>query len=283
MNTSDTENEYKIYLITMDLADDFWQSIDSGCRQAVDEIGGVTYKWIGPDTHEDELQKICIEQAVNEGANAIIIAASSATGINDSLQKAAQAGVKIIFVDNAANFDCVAFLATDNELAGKIAAETMQKILKDAGIKSGTIGISVNKSNVISTALRVKGFREKFKGTEFTLDETFNMEDNPQQLKDFAKAHSDYVAFFGSNERTALALGEQIRDSGSKQIIVGFDTSDAVLALLYDGSIKATLQQDPKRMGHDGMEIAIKALKGTYTDKNANIDTGVKVLYKDKI
>ena len=282
-DASSKESEYKIYLITMDLADDFWQSIDSGCRQAVEEIGGINYKWIGPDTHEDEYQKVCIDQAVKEGANAIVMASSSLTGINDSLQKAKEAGVKIIFVDNAANFDYVAFLATDNELAGKIAAETMQKALSEAGIKSGTIGIMVNKESVISTSLRVKGFREIFEDTAFKLDDTFYMEDEPQRIKNFIKEHPDYIAFFGSNERTALAIGEQIRDSGSKQIVVGFDTSDAVLALLNEGVLYATLQQNPKRMGHDGMEIAVKALKGTYTDKNIKIDTGVNVIYKDSM
>ena len=146
----------------MDLADDFWKSIDSGCRKAVAEFGDTDYKWIAPDVNEDLPQRICIEQAVEDGAEAIILAASSPTGVNESLEKAAQAGVKIIFVDNAAEFDCVAFLATNNELAGRVAGETMKKALTEAGIKSGKIGLAVNKSNVTSTALRVEGFRKIF-------------------------------------------------------------------------------------------------------------------------
>ena len=277
------QNEYKIYLITMDLADDFWKSIDSGCRKAVSELGGIDYKWIAPDVNEDMPQRFCIEQAIDEGANAILLAASSPRGVNESLEKAAKAGVKIIYVDNAAEFDCVAFLATDNELAGMIAGETMKTALIEAKITSGTIGLMVNKDNVTSTALRVKGFRKIFEGTAFNLDDTFFMEDEPQRIKTFVSEHPEYVAFFGSNERTALALGEQIRDSKSKQIIVGFDTSDAVLTLLYDGALYATLQQKPQLMGYDGIRIAVKALKGDYAGKNVVIDTGVKVIYKDSI
>lgn len=277
------KSEYKIYLITMDLADDFWKSIDSGCRKAVAEFGGIDYKWIGPDVNEDLPQRRCIEQAVDEGADAILLAASSPAGVNESLQKAAKAGVKIIYVDNAAEFDCVAFLATDNELAGMIAGETMKTALVESRIFSGKIGLMVNKDNVTSTALRVKGFRKVFEGTDFYLDKTFFMEDDPQRIKNFVSEHPDYVAFFGSNERTALALGEQMRDSGSKQLVVGFDTSDAVLALLYDGVIYATLQQKPQVMGYDGIKIALEALKGTYSGKSGLIDTGVKVLYKNSI
>ena len=281
--TLDDKDKYKIYLITMDLADDFWKSIDSGCRKAVNELGGIDYKWIGPDVNEDAPQRRCIEQAVNDGAQAILLAASSPRGVNESLEKAARAGIKIVYVDNAAEFDCVAFLATDNELAGMIAGETMKTALIESRITSGVIGLMVNKDNVTSTARRVKGFRRVFEGTGFTLDDTFFMEDDPQRIKTFVKAHPEYVAFFGSNERTALALGEQIKESASKQIVVGFDTSDAVLALLYDGALYATLQQKPDIMGYDGIRIALEALKGNYTGKNVSIDTGVKVIYKDSI
>ena len=159
----------------------------------------------------------------------------------------------------------------------------MKTALIEARITSGTIGLMVNKDNVTSTALRVKGFRKVFEGSDFTLADTFFMEDDPQRIKTFVKEHPDYIAFFGSNERTALALGEQIKDSASKQIVIAFDTSDEVLTLLYEGAIYATLQQKPQIMGYDGIRIALEAIKGNYTEKNAVIDTGVKIIYKDSI
>ena len=219
---------------------------------------------------------VCIDQAIDEGVDALVIASSSKTGINPSLEKAAAKGVKLVFVDNPAEFEHVAFLATDNEAAGKVAGETLRKGLEQAGITEGTIALTANKDNVTSTELRIKGFRTAFEGTNF-------MEDNDQSLKDYAAAHPEYIAFFGSNERTARNIGEQMRDSGSKQMVMGFDTSDSVLTLLYDGYLYATIQQNPQRMGHDGVDIAVKALKGEYKEINARIDTGVKVLYKEEV
>ena len=282
-NETGSEKKYKIYLITMDLADDFWKTIDLGCRQAVEELGEVDYVWTGPDVNEDAPQMECIDKAVADGADAIILAASSPWGVNESIDKATKAGVKIIYVDNAAQYDCVAFLATDNELAGTIAGETLKQGLEDAGLTSGIIGVSANKDNVTSTNLRIQGFRKAFEGTEFTLDNTFFMEDNDQSLKDFAAAHPEYIAFFGSNERTARNLGEQMKASASKQIVMGFDTSDAVLTLMYEGYLYATLQQKPQLMGYEGVKIAVEALDGTYTKTNARIDTGVNVINKDSI
>ena len=282
-HTSSNEHKYKIYLITMNMMDDFWKTIDMGCKQAVNEIGGIEYKWIGPDLHEDNLQNVCIDQALDDGANAIVIASSSLTGINDSLKKADEAGVKIIYVDNAATYDGVAFLSTDNKLAGKIAAETMQKALLEAGITSGKIGTMSNKDTTVSTNLRVEGFNEQLKGTNFTVTENFYMEDDPQRIVNFVKDNPDYTAFFGSNEMTTLALGKAMKESDSKKIIIGFDTSDAVLALVNDGIVYAVMQQNPKLMGYKGIKIAIEALNGSYTEKNAKIDTGVTVIEKTNI
>ncbi len=282
-NETGDEKKYKIYLITMDLADDFWKTIDLGCRQAVEELGEVDYVWTGPDVNEDAPQMECIDKAVADGADAIILAASSPWGVNESIDKATKAGVKFIYVDNAAQYDCVAFLATDNELAGTIAGETLKQGLEDAGITSGIIGVTANKDNVTSTNLRIQGFRKAFEGTEFTLDNTFFMEDNDQSLKDFAAAHPEYIAFFGSNERTARNLGEQMKAAASKQIVMGFDTSDAVLTLMYEGYLYATLQQKPQRMGYEGVKIAVETLQGTYTKTNERIDTGVNVINKDSI
>ncbi len=275
--------KYKIYLITMDSVDDFWKSIDNGCKQAVKEIGGIDYKWIAPDQNLDAPQMECIDKAVADGANAILLASSSPRGVIPSLEKAQAKGVKIVYVDNPSEFDALAFLATDNEKAGVLAGETLKKRLEEDGVTSGTIGMCANKDNVTSTNLRNKGFRSVFEGSNFTLTEIFYMNDNDQSLKDWAASHTDYAAFFGPNERTARNIGEQMRDINAKKIIMGFDTSDSVLTLIHDGFIFATMQQKPEVMGHDGIKIAVEALEGTFTETNKRIDTGVTVIYRDSI
>lgn len=192
------------------------------------EIGNITYKWIGPDSHDDALQSACIDEAVANGANAILIAANSADGVNDSLKAAADAGCKIVYVDSAASFDCVTALATDNEKAGQTAGETMLQDLKDSGIESGTIGIMGVTQDTASCVAREKGFREAFEGTGYTLADTVYMEDDAGKV---ASAVTDgigngYVGFFGSNEGTTVAIGDALKEAGTQSNVVGFDTSD---------------------------------------------------------
>lgn len=274
---------YTVYLITMDLADSYWQSIDEGCQDAVSEFGNITYKWTGPDSHDDALQSACVDQAVSEGANAILIAANSPEGINESLKKAADAGCKIVYVDSAASFDCVSALATDNEAAGATAAESMKEALQAKGITSGTIGIMGVTTDTASCMARETGFRSAFEGTDFVLADTVYMQDDVANVKNAVTLglQNGYVGFFGTNEGTSVALGEAVKEAGAESTIVGFDTSDAMLSLVAEGIVYATMQQNPKTMGHDGLAIAIGALNGTYTETNTKTDTGVTVITKD--
>lgn len=276
-------NSYTVYLITMDLADSYWQSIDQGCQSAVSELGNITYKWIGPDSHDDALQSACIDQAVSDGADAILIAANSPEGINASLQAASEAGCKIVYVDSAASFDCVSALATDNEAAGATAAESMKEALGAKGITSGTIGVMGVTTDTSSCMARKIGFRSAFEGTDFVLADTVYMQDDVANVKNAVSLglENGYVGFFGTNEGTSVAIGEAVKEAGTESTIVGFDTSDAMLSLVSEGIVYATMQQNPKTMGHDGLAIAVGALEGTYTEINTKTDTGVTVITKD--
>ena len=278
----DSGSKYTIYLITMDQGSNYWQQIDAGCKQAVKELGGIRYRWLAPENHSDIEQAECVDKAVADGADAILVAAISPTGINESLARASAAGVKLVYVDNAATQEALATLITDNEAAGKTAARTMLKALGEAGITSGTIGLGAN-NVAMGGILRDRGFREVFAETGFTVAPTVSMNGNRQNIKNHAIEHPEYVAFFGAHEQITRAYTEQIHAIGGKQIIVGFDTSDFVLSMIKDGVIYATMQQKPKQMGYDGVGIALRALKGEYTDTNTVKDMGITVITRDKI
>jgi len=277
------DHKFTVYLITMDQGSNYWKQIDDGCRQAAKELGNIRYKWLAPANHTDAEQAECVDKAVNDRADAIIISAISPDGINASLKRASDNGTKIIYVDNGALHAGVATLITDNEVAGSMAGKTMLEALKKAGITSGIIGLGANKV-ARNGILRDKGFRDVFKGTAFTVAPTVTLDGNPENIKNMVREHPEYVGFFGANEQITRALSEAVEAEGTKQIIVGFDTSDFTLSMIKKGVIYATMQQAPKKMGYDGLMIAVQALEGKYTEPPGKvIDMGVNVITQDKI
>lgn len=276
------ENKYKVYLITMDQMDQHWVNVDAGCKKAVKELGNIEYEWLAPDVKDDAKQIECINNAVAGGAKAILLAANGPDAVTSALKEAEAAGVKIIYVDSAADYPAIQTLATDNEAAGKTAGEEMKKGLTAAGKTDGKIGIVNVNSATASCVAREKGFRSAFEGTSFELLETQYGEGDAAKSKDIAANYitSGCVGLFGANEGSTVGIGIAIEEAGETTIGVGFDKSDRILELIKGGHLLCTMAQNPDVMGYEGMKTAAKALAGEKIGET-NIDTGVSVIKKD--
>lgn len=280
-----SDKKIKVILITMDSLDQHWVSVDKGAKQAATELGNVEYKWMAPDKKDDAQQIERVNNAIADGANAIMIAANGPEAISASLEDAKTKGIKIIYVDSPAKTEGIATFATDNEAAGKTAGTEMLKALEAAGKKDGKIGIVNVNSATASTVAREKGFRSAFEGKGYTLLQTQYGEGDATKSQDIADNYitEGVVGIFGANEGSTVGAGNAIKGSGKKDIVgVGFDKSDSIFSLIKDGSLLCTMAQNPDVMGSEGMKAAVKAVKGEKIEKTA-VDTGVSILNKDSV
>ncbi len=272
---------FKIFLITMDQMDQYWAGIDKGCQKAIAELGNVDYKWTAPDVKDDAKQIEMINNAVANGANAILLAANGPDAVTSALKEAESKGVKIVYVDSPANYASVATFSTNNEAAGATAGEEMLKNLAAQGVSSGNIGIISVNTATASTVAREKGFRSALEGKGFTILETQYCDGDAAKSKDAATNFitQGVVGMFGANEGSAVGAGNAIKESGKNIIGIGFDSSDAIMSLLSSGALKATMVQNPEVMGYEGVKAAVTALTGGTIPQTA-VDTGVSVVTK---
>lgn len=189
--------------------------------------------------------------------------------------------MKIVYVDSPANVEAEATFSTDNKAAGKTAGEEMVAALTAAGITEGSIGIINVNAATDSTVQREAGFRSAFEGTAYTLLETQYGEGDAAKSQTIAENYitQGVVGIFGCNEGSTTGAGNAIKASGKTIIGVGFDKSDAILGLIEDGYLLATMAQNPDVMGAMGVEACVNALKGESLG-GAVTDTGVSVLKK---
>ena len=272
--------DYKIALITMDSIDQHWVTLNEGAQKAAKELG-VTVDFMAPNTKDDAQQIESVNNAVSGGYNAIIVAANGPDAISSALKDAQSKGVKIVYVDSPANVDAEATFSTDNFAAGTTAGKTMIDALKAAGVESGSIGIiSVNNATA-STVSRDEGFRAAFEGTGYTLLETQFCEGDAAKAQSIAENYitEGVVGVYGCNEGSTTGAGNAIKASGKSIIGVGFDKSDAIMGLINDGYLLATMAQNPDVMGYEGVKAAVDALNGNSLG-GAVTDTGVSVLTK---
>ena len=282
-DTAKGDSKQKIILITMDSIDQHWVSVDKGAKKAAEELGNVEYKWMAPDKKDDAQQIERINNAIADGAQAIMIAANGPDAIAASLEDAKSKGIKIIYVDSPAKVEATATFATDNKAAGKTAGEEMLKALEAAGKKDGKIGIVNVNSSTNSCLQREEGFREAFNGKNYELLQTQYSEGDAVKSQDIADNYitEGAVGIFGANEGSTVGVGNAIKGSGKKDIVgVGFDKSDSILSLIKDGSLLCAMAQNPDVMGYEGVKAAVKAIKGEDVG-NKTVDTGVSVINQE--
>lgn len=272
---------YKIYLITMDKEYQYWDQINQGAIKMADAIG-VNYIWDAPEKRDPYLQIEVIKRAVDDGANAILIAADDPKKISNTIEDAKARGVKIIYVDSPANEEAITTLATDNYEAGKLAGQTMLEELQKMAVNSGKLGIISVDPSKENTLLREMGFREVIEADQrFTLLDTAYKNGDPILSEAAAEAmikdNNNLVGLFGTNEGASEGVGNAIKSLNKNIVGIGFDKTDVMVALLKEGGLKAIVVQNPFTMGYLGIAEAMAALKAKDTGPSY-INTGVSIL-----
>lgn len=269
---------YKVYLITTD-KQQYWEYMNSGAAIMANAIG-VNYIWEAPEVANVNEQIQIINNAVENGANALMIAADDPKFISTVVEDAKAKGVKVIYVDSPAYEEAITTLATNNYEAGVLAGQTMISVLDNKGITNGTIGI-INITAKENSEQRDKGLRSVIqKDGRFNILDTVYTNGNVDVAQNEAtrliKENSDLVSLYGTNATTTEGVGRAIEADNNRLVGIGFDDTDNNLELLHNGSLNALLIQNPYTMGYLGMAEAVAAILGKDTGPYF-IDTGVSV------
>lgn len=107
---------FKVYLITTDKEYEYWEQVNEGAKDMAN-LAGVNYIWEAPAERNTQLQIEVVKEAVNDGADAILIAVNDPVKLTSTIEDAKARGVRIIYVDSPANVEAVVTLATNNLIA----------------------------------------------------------------------------------------------------------------------------------------------------------------------
>lgn len=276
----------KVGLITMDQMDVHWVRLQQAAQAKVDaynEAGSnIELVWMAPETKDNAQQIQKIEAAIADGVNYIIIACNDATSCNNALQEALDEGIKIIYVDAPATLEATATYATDNYAGGVQAGEYMKKVLDEAGVTEGTIGIVDAQAGVDSCENRYQGFASVFEGTDFVLGERQYSDGDNAKAQELANTliANGVVAIYGTNDGAtngaAAAVADAARD-GDTIYCVGWDKSDSNIAHVEGGELLAFMAQNPNVMGEDAIDAVVRSERGEDLAGEV-VDTGVSTV-----
>ncbi|HVV10593.1 ABC transporter substrate-binding protein [Amycolatopsis sp.] len=258
----------------------FWQSMFAGARKAGEDFG-VEVGRFGPTSETDVNDQVqLVENSISRGVNAIVLAANSESALDKVIDRARQAGIKVVTVDGTVTTRNEAFIGTNNLRAGEQAGQRLCQLVTAQGKTSGQVLLENAVAGVQALGDRAMGFRQGLAAScpQLTVwQERFDNNDintAANQVNDALGAVPDLAGIFAANNMSGNGAARAIKDTGRAATlpVVAFDSDPQENAALADGSIDALVVQNPYFFGYQGVAEAIAASTGAKVP--VNLDPG---------
>src|SRR6266481_5564797 len=290
IQTAPAAEKPTIPIIVKDTTSGFWQIVLAGARKAGQDLG-VNVAELGAQSESDINGQISIlKNAVASNPVAVVIAPTQFAPLGKPIDEAAKT-IKIIGIDSAADSKALtSFLTTDNEQAGRIAADVLAEAIKRTYADAeGDVALITSLPGIASLDQRAKGFKEQIAAKYGALDIVAEKVGDGKAttgsriMMDLIAEHPELRGVFASNLVMTQGAVEAVAENktnktGDKINLVGFDSDDKLVKSLQNGTIAALVVQDPFRMGYEGVKTALAASKGEQVP--ANVDTGANLITK---
>jgi len=206
-----------------------------------------------------------IEDFVTQHVDAMIVAPCDSAAVIPYLARAEQAQIPVFTVDIAAHGGTVvSHVASDNLGGGRLAAQTLARLIGDRGDV-----IIIDHPEVASVQDRTRGFEEEMKGHPGV-----TIVGRPSASGQRAKAMSvmevmlqanrNLKGVFAINDDSALGA-VSVLDAAKRTdiVVVGFDATAEAQAAIRNGSmLKADIAQHPLEIGKTTIELVARRLAG---------------------
>lgn len=269
----------------------YWSNVEKGVRAAAKDLGLKDDQVIFfvPPKEDVAAQIQTMETYIAQGVTGIAIAPSDPNALEPVMKTASEKGIWITTLDTppVAGSVSLVYIGTDNFSAGKVAGETMAKLLPNGG----KVGIGRGSDTALNALQRTDGFLEGIKGTSITTLEPVNDKEDSARALDLANsvisANPDLAGAFGVYAYNGPAWATAIKEANKVgQIkLVSFDATTDIINGIKEGVIDATVAQREFDMGYKSVTLIYKiALEGkdkAIADmgvKDGVIDTGVDVI-----
>lgn len=239
----------------------FFVELRDGAQEKADELGlNLDIQDASDDaaTQADQLRN-----AETSGADVVIVNPTDSDAVGSAVESLNNAEIPVIAVDRSSNSGEVAsFVASDNVAGGKQAAEELAAAIGEEGeilVLQGIAGSSASRD-------RGQGFQEgiaAYPDIEVVAQQTANF-DRTEGLNvttNLLQAHPNIKAIFAENDEMALGAIEALGGLAGEEIkVFGFDGTADGLTAVEEGTLEATIAQQPDELGARAVEQAAAIL-----------------------
>lgn len=259
----DSSNTFKLAFVTNNAAD-FWTIARKGCEQADGELANVEVEFkISSDGTAAEQRRI-VDDLMAKGVSGIAISPVDPSNQTEMINDLSKQILVITQDSDAPASDRACYLGTDNRAAGRQAGE----LIKEALPQGGRIMVFVGKMDAENAQARFQGIKEALQGSKVEIIDVRTDDTDTVRAKanaaDTLVKYPDIAALVGLWNYNGPAILNAVKDAGKvgQVKIVCFDEDDATLAGVKEGSIFATVVQQPYEFGYQSVQLMARVLSG---------------------
>ena len=262
----------RIGLSVSTLNNPFFVTLRDGAQSAADEAGA---ELIVSDAQNDTAQQQDdIQNFVTQQVNVILVNPVDSDAVVPAIEAANQANIPVIALDRGASGgELATTIASDNVQGGNLAGEELIRLVGSGSVAQleGTPGADPARD-------RGQGFQDAIdaqSAVEVVASQTANFDraEGLNVTENILQANPEIAGIFAQNDEMALgavqALGER---AGDEVKVVGFDATEDGLSAMQDGTMSATVAQQPSEIGSLGVENAIRVIDGESVEENIPVE-----------
>jgi len=263
-------------------ANSFMVKMREGAQKKADELGlTINFQDASDDSATQANQ---LANAAATGAGAVIVNPTDSDAMAPAVKQLTDAKIPVVAVDRAVNnAEVSSYIASDNVGGGKQAA----KALSEAIHGEGEILVLQGKTGSSASRERGQGFDEGLKDSpniKVVAKQTAEFErvKGLDVTTNLLQAHPNVKAIFAENDEMALGAIEALGDKAGKDVIVvGFDGVEDALKAIKEGTMYASIAQQPADMAAQARAEGSQRVKGEAATKEMQVD--VVTVTKDNV
>jgi len=245
-------------------ASDFWKIAEAGVKKAQTELPNYKLELKYPEQAAAAIQQRLMDDLVAAGAAAIMVSAVDPKTSTEALNRIGSQVPLFTTDSDAPASNRVAYIGSSNTDAGKQAGEIAKKALPNGGKCIGFVGLL----GADNARERIEGMKAALAGSNIELADVrgddIDQTRAKRNVEDVLAANPDVPCLVGFYSYNTPRIYEVLKESGKLgQIkVIGFDEDPITLGGVREGTIEATVVQQPYEWGYQGMKLMAKYLEG---------------------
>jgi len=236
---------------------------------------------VGPAAESEVIQQVnMLEDQISQAPGAILVSPSQPETVVPVLESAASSGTPVLLIDTDVDFEGkTTFIGTENFTAGQEGGKLLASMLEKGDkvvLISGALGNP-------ATDERIKGAKEALEaaGMEIVAEQPAESDKAKAMsvMENILQNDKDVKGVFAANDDMAIGVLRAVQAENLDVKVIGTDGTEEAVQSIIDGNLAGTIAQSPYNMGYQGVENALKVMKGESIDER--IDAGIDIITQE--